>query len=96
MEYITIIIGGLLVWGLWRSVARPTFVISIKRGAAIVASGTVTRAFVLRVDELIRDYGIGHGRVAGYANGKIMRLRFSRQIPSSCRQQLRNWWLVVG
>jgi hypothetical protein len=88
---------ALAAWGLW-SVCRPrsAFVVRIKGGVPRVAEGKVTQAFVYQIREACSRHQVGHGVVRGVIKGGRIALSFSRGIPPTCRQQLRNLWTLTG
>jgi Protein of unknown function (DUF3634) len=90
-------LGLLVVWGLWSAI-RPNaiFVVRIDDGVPRVVRGQVTRAFAQEVGEVCRRHEIRRGEVRGRAEGHRIVLDFSRNIPNSCRQQLRNLWNLSG
>ncbi len=92
-----ICLGLLVVWGLWSAI-HPTaiFVVRIDEGVPRAVRGRVTRAFVQEVGEVCRRHEIHRGEVRGRAEGQRIVLDFSRNIPDSCRQQLRNLWNLSG
>ncbi len=94
---VLLLIGGLIVWGLWRALQPGRlFIVRISGGEARAISGKVTAAFLARLNELASEHGINAGEVRGASTGTRIRLEFSRQFPASARQQMRNWWTVSG
>jgi hypothetical protein len=94
---VALLIGGLVIWSLWRAAQpRPAFVVRITGGEPRAVTGTVTPAFLERVREVAAEWGITAGRVTGLPRGRRIRLAFSRHIPQRARQQLRNWWVMSG
>jgi hypothetical protein len=87
-----------LVFGLaWLAFQpRYVFLLRIERGEPRVAKGKVTPAFLREVSDTYRRAGVTHGWVGGVRRGKRIALVFSRSLPSSCQQQLRNQWVVEG
>jgi hypothetical protein len=80
-------------WGLWRaSRPQPVFVVRIVGGEPRTASGKVTSDFLRQVREVAAREGLIKGNVSGLAEGREIRLAFSRQFPTAARQQIRNWW----
>jgi Protein of unknown function (DUF3634) len=88
---------ALAAWGLW-SVCRPrsAFVVRIEGGVPRVAKGTVTQAFAHQIGETCSRHHVGTGVVRGVIKGRRIALSFSRGIPPTCRQQLRNLWTLTG
>ena len=74
----------------------PLFVIAIRNGAARVDSGQVTAAFLSDVNDECRRSELPYGTIRGFQNRDRIALEFSRHIPDSCRQRLRNAWLLTG
>ncbi|HEX5270929.1 MAG TPA: DUF3634 family protein [Gemmataceae bacterium] len=96
-KLIALLIGGAILWSLWRAAqGRAVFLIQITDGEPHAVAGTVTAAFLARVREVTAGYGVRSGQVRGLARGTRIRLEFSRHIPEAVRQQLRNWWVLSG
>src|SRR5262245_50087122 len=86
-----------VIWGLWRAAqGTALFKVSIRQGKATADHGTVTKAFLDHLDRVLAAEAIQSGSITGRAAGKLVRLSFSRQIPESVRQQIRNWWAAHG
>ena len=88
---------GLAVWVFWL-VLRPgcAFVVRFSGGGARAVKGVATRAFLERVREICSQYSVPRATVRGVIHGQRISLAFSRGIPPSGRQQLRNWWSLSG
>jgi Protein of unknown function (DUF3634) len=84
-------------WVLW-SVYRPqsAFVVRIKGGVPRVAKGTVIQAFLHQIGETCGRHHVEQGVVRGVIKGRRIALSFSRGMPPTCRQQLRNLWTLTG
>jgi hypothetical protein len=96
-KLVALLIGGAIVWSLWRGVRpRPVFVVRIAGGEPRAVAGTVTPAFLALLREVAADHAVKAGEVCGRALGGRIRLEFSRQVPESARQRVRNWWVVSG
>jgi len=94
-----LLIGLVLLagWGLWSACRTgASFVIRITDGVARADRGQVTRSFVREVGEVCRRHGVRHAEVRGRAEGRRIVLAFSRDMPETCRQQLRNIWNLSG
>ncbi len=88
---------GLFGWGLWQVLQpRSVFVIRIEGGHSRIVRGTVTRAFLLQVDDICRHHDISTGTIRGRARGSQVALQMSGPFPASCRQQIRNLWVMSG
>jgi hypothetical protein len=88
-------VGGLVIWGVWRAAQpRCAFVILVRAGEPVIASGAVTAAFLQQLREVVATYGIQTAKVSGVVHGRRIALQFSRQIPGSACQRLRNWWCI--
>lgn len=82
---------------IWFALKPPAvFVVHIRDGKAKAKRGVVTSAFQFVIAELCQQYGITRGEIRGLAQGKRIRLWFSRALPQGFRQQLRNWWMISG
>jgi hypothetical protein len=96
-ELFVIVVGATIAWALWRaSKGRPLFVVKIEAGRARTQKGTVTTAFLRRVEEVAAANEIRHAEIHGYPRGRLIRLWFSREVGEASRQQLRNWWAGSG
>ena len=82
-----------LVW--WALKPRPVFVIVIRHGTARVTSGNVTASFVSAVKDECRRSELDEGTIRGIHNKGRIALIFSRHIPPSSRQRLRNAWVTI-
>jgi hypothetical protein len=91
---LVIAMAALAAWAVLQS--RFVFVVRIANGEPRLAKGKVTTAFLSQIREACHQYGIKRGCVRGVARGGRISLVFSRDVPSSCRQQLRNWWGMSG
>jgi hypothetical protein len=85
---------GALIWLVLRP--RYLFVIRIEGGVPRVARGQGTRAFLGQVAQACAEAGVAHGWVGAAPQGRRVRLVFSRTIPASCQQRLRNSWSLLG
>jgi hypothetical protein len=86
-------LAGGLVW--WALKPRPVFVIAIRNGAARVLSGQVTAAFVSAVNDECQRSELDEGTIRGIQAKDRIALAFSRHIPPSSRQRLRNAWVTI-
>ena len=82
-----------LVWQWFRP--RYVFVVQIDRTRAWIAKGHITAAFVQEFESTCREAGIDRGWVAGVKRGRQTRLVFSKHIPTTTQQRLRNVWPFV-
>ena len=90
--FVFVIVGCVLIWGLWRQLFTVRIIDSTPRAA----SGTVTPAFLERVREVVATNRMSQGTIIGYAYGRFIRLTFSSEFTEPARQQLRNWWATFG
>jgi hypothetical protein len=92
-----IIVVLLVVVGIWWGI-RPRYVFFVKivKGEVLAVQGKVTPSFLARITELSHLEGVIKGWVGGVQHGQNISLRFSRSIPLSCQQKLRNAWTLVG
>jgi hypothetical protein len=94
--------GKLLVLALaaglfWLAVQhRYVFVVRLEGGAARLARGKATPAFLRQVAQSCGEFGVTHGWVGGVRRGRRTALAFSASIPPACRQRLRNLWALEG
>jgi hypothetical protein len=92
-----LVIVALVLAGLWYAFQpRYAFFVRIEAGRARVTAGKVTPAFLQRVAEACARNGVARGWVGGVQRRRRVSLVFSRTIPESCRQQLRNEWCLSG
>jgi hypothetical protein len=87
-----------LVAGVAWLVLRPRylFVVRIEGGVPHIAKGMVTADFLRQVQMVCAEAGVTRAWVSGLRRGRRVRLAFSRGMPPSCRQQLRNLWPLHG
>ena len=87
----------LIGWGLY-SVCRPKpiFIVRIIEGVPRIARGQVTRGFLQDIADACARHQIRNGEIHGVAAGRRINLMFSREIPKSCQQQVRNLWGLTG
>lgn len=96
-ELFVIVVGATIALTLWRtSKGRPLFVVTIDAGRAHAKTGTVTAAFLRRVEEVAAANQIEQAAIHGYPSGRLIRLWFSKEMSEASRQQLRNWWASSG
>jgi hypothetical protein len=89
--------AAVLAWAFWRSAQpRPVFSIRLVDGKPETRHGVVTAALLDRVREVAAAGGVSTGTVDGFAHGRFIRLRFSKEFTEPNRQQLRNWWATFG
>ncbi len=92
------LLGSILVLAVTIAVLRLVFsppvefMIRILRESPRVTKGKVTRDFLQQLAAICRERGIERGWVGGARRGRRLALRFSRNIPRDCRQQIRNLW----
>jgi hypothetical protein len=82
------------VWYVFRPPA--VFVVRIRHGQPEATQGTVTAAFLEIVRQLCAEHGLLSAEVRGLARGRWVSLWFTRGVPRTFRQQLRNWWGMHG
>jgi len=86
-----------LVFALRKSLGpRTMFKVRIVDGRPETVSGKISSSFLVRIQEVVAANAITGGTITGYAQGRFIRLGFSREIPESAQQQLRNWWASFG
>ncbi len=68
------------------------FVIEIREGRARLVAGRAPAAFLRDIDELAGGLGFANGTLRGKSQAGHVRLVFSRDIPESAHQRLRNVW----
>jgi hypothetical protein len=90
-------IGGVLAWAFWRAAQpKPMFEVRLIDGRTQAVHGTVTPAFMERLQEVAVANEVSQCAVWGYAHGPHIRLKFSAEMTEEGRQQLRNWWATFG
>ena len=88
-----LIIVALVVAGAWFAFQpRYHFVVRVEGETARTESGKVTATFLREVSEICREHGVRRGVVYGQLRRRQIVLSFSRGIPASCQQRLRNFW----
>lgn len=95
MHY-AIIVAALVVLAVvisWQITARGrVFVIRIRNRVPFLTHGKVSQAFVTEFAEVIQTHGVRRGSIYGVRKHGAVVLAFSRGIPTSARQSLRNVW----
>src|SRR5262245_23441004 len=93
---VKIVVIALLMGALWWGFQpRFTVVVRIRDGVARVTRGKAPATFVREVEQVC-GATVSRGWVGGARKGQRVVLAFSRSIPESCRQQLRNLWHLHG
>jgi hypothetical protein len=88
---------GLVAWALWLVFQpRCAFVVRVRDGSPAAVKGTVTGAFLEQVREVCGRHAVQRATVRGLIREGRISLGFSRAIPPSGQQQLRNWWAHSG
>jgi Protein of unknown function (DUF3634) len=96
-KVLVVVVVCLMLLALRKAFRPPTvFTVRIVDGNPQAIGGKVTPSFLSRVQEVAAENEITRGTVSGYAHGKFIRLIFSKEIPVSAQQQLRNWWASFG
>jgi hypothetical protein len=92
-----LLIVAFFVWALWLFLRpRSLFVVSIAQGAPKATRGVVTRAFLEVIRDVCARFDVQNGVIRGEQRAERVALAFSRTIPPSAQQQLRNWWALSG
>ena len=88
---------GLVAVVAWLVVRPPAvFVVRIRGGTPAAMRGKVTDAFLSAIAEMGRELGVQTGEIRGVPRGRRIALWFSRGLPASFCQRLRNWWAMSG
>ena len=94
-QIFNIALVGLVVVAIYLALQpRYLFVVRIQDGVARLAKGKLTKMFLDEVALVCADARIMRGWIGGLQRGKRVVLAFSRTIPPSCRQRLRNLWVL--
>lgn len=73
---------------------RRVFVIRIRDGVAVLVRGKVSPAFVAEVGDVVKRFNIRHGAIYGVPKRGKVGLSFSRSVPATSHQALRNVWTM--
>ena len=93
MEYIALVVAIIVVaWVLYLSRPAVVFVIKYKDGTKQVR-GDIRPAVLTAIDDICRQNGVVSGTITAVPVGKLYRLKFSKDIPQGCQQQIRNMLL---
>ena len=92
---VVLVVFGVLAFCIFGK-PHALFVIRIQNGAPVAKRGTVTEAFLGTIAELCDEQGIQAGEIRGVPRGRRISLWFSKGLPSSFQQRLRNWWAISG
>jgi len=77
----------------WRVSAQGrVWVIRIRAGVPFLVKGKVAQTVVADFAEVLGRHGVRRGALYGVNRRGTVSLDFSRSIPQSCRQSLRNVW----
>jgi len=95
MEYAVIfgvIVVGLVVFS-WQMTARTrAWVIRMRNGVPFLTKGKIAPTVVAELADVLQRHGVRRGAIYGVKRRGTVGLGFSRSIPNSCRQALRNVW----
>ena len=95
MEYavLAVVVVFVAVAVSWQVTARRrVFVIRIRNGVPFLTRGKVAQAFVVELADVLNRQRIRKGLIFGVPKAGRVALGFSRSIPASARQSLRNVW----
>ena len=95
MEYVIIAVVVLaLAIGYAAYTARKSFVWSIKvrDGSSALSRGKIPLTAVAELVDVLNRNGVRNATIYGIRRRGTVTLAFSRSIPQSCRQGLRNVW----
>jgi hypothetical protein len=99
MEYL-VILAALVVLGMlfaWRVGAHGrVFVIRVRNRVPFQTKGKVSQAFVVELADVLQRHGVRRGSIYGVRRRGAVMLGFSRGIPQTARQALRNVWAMHG
>jgi hypothetical protein len=73
---------------------RYLFMVRIQNGLVRLAKGKLTRVSLEEIEQVCREGQIARGWIGGRKRGRRVVLAFSRTIPSSYQQRLRNLWTL--
>jgi hypothetical protein len=92
-----LLVVALVLGALWWAIQpRYTFIVRIENGVPRAAKGQVTAAFLQQVSQACAELALSRGWIGGVQRGRRLALAFSRNIPPSCQQRLRNVWALHG
>jgi hypothetical protein len=97
MEYavLAVVLVVVAVAVSWKMTARQrVFVIQIRNGVPFLRRGKVSQAFVVELADVLSRHGVRRGSIYGVQKAGRVALGFSRGIPASARQSLRNVWAM--
>ena len=95
MEYVAIaaLVVAVAAVAYWQvSTAGRVFVIRVRSRVPFLTKGKVSQAFVAELAEVLQAQGVQRGSIIGVRRRGTVLLEFSRDIPNSVRQALRNVW----
>lgn len=90
VELILAIVAVIVIAWLFR-ISRPAavFVLRIRDGKLTVR-GRARKQLVSAIDDICRQNGLQSGTITALAAGSSFRLKYSKEIPQGCQQQIRN------
>jgi hypothetical protein len=68
------------------------WVIKVRNGNSTLTRGRIAQTVVAELADVLHRNGVKHGALYGIRRRGTVTLGFSRSIPQSCRQGLRNVW----
>jgi hypothetical protein len=95
MEYVVLFGAIVLILAVvsWQLTERTrAWVIRLRNGVPFVVKGKLAPTVVADLAEVLQRHGVRRGALYGVKRRGTIGLGFSRSIPASCRQALRNVW----
>ncbi len=90
LALVVVSVAVVLSWQM--TTRRRVFVIQIRNGVPFLKRGKVAHAFVVELADVLNRHDIRKGAIYGVPKTGRVALGFSRTIPASARQSLRNVW----
>jgi hypothetical protein len=89
-----LLVVAVVAGGAWVALApKLVFRIRVVKGTLRITQGKLTPDFQQQVREVLQQWSISRGWIGGVQRGRRVTLVFSHNVPSGCRQQLRNLWV---
>jgi hypothetical protein len=95
VEYVAVVVVlvFLAVAYAWHLSAKTrVWVLRIRAGTPVLEKGKIAQTVVAELAEVLQRHSVRRGALYGLNRRGRITLGFSRSIPQSCRQSLRNVW----
>jgi Protein of unknown function (DUF3634) len=95
VEYVAVVavlVFLAVAYAWYLSAQARVWVIRIRDGTPVLVKGKIAQTVVADLGEVLQRHSVRRGAIYGLNRRGRITLGFSRSIPQSCRQSLRNVW----